>query len=175
MSRKATELALRAAGRGPLQEAGAAVREALFGDLAAARQSAMAALGFSKSRDVKYGAAIAFALSGDLSRAEALTNDLKSAFQKTLAFNSAICQPCGQSSPSNRESLRTWPSFCKKPFPISLALLQVSSSDHSGLSIPSISEARPIWPHTGEPEKTAAEFQKIVDHRGIVLSDPIGA
>lgn len=61
-------------------EAGAAVREALFGNLAAARQSAIAALGHSKGRGVEYGAAIALALSGDLSRAEALTNDLEKRF-----------------------------------------------------------------------------------------------
>ena len=34
--------------------------------------------------------------------------------------------------------------------------------------------ARPIWPHTRAP-KPPTEFQKILDHRGIVVSDPIGA
>jgi hypothetical protein len=34
-------------------------------------------------------------------------------------------------------------------------------------------EAWPIWLHQGG--EAAAEFQKILDHRGIVVSDPIGA
>ena len=34
--------------------------------------------------------------------------------------------------------------------------------------------ARPIWPHSQGAE-AAVEFQKILDHRGIVVSDPIGA
>ena len=34
--------------------------------------------------------------------------------------------------------------------------------------------AWPIWPHA-EVAEAAAEFQKILDHRGIVVSDPVGA
>ena len=44
----------------------------------------------------------------------------------------------------------------------------------SGSSIRSMCAAWPIWPlHQGA--EAAAEFQKILDHRGIVISDPIGA
>jgi hypothetical protein len=32
-----------------------------------------------------------------------------------------------------------------------------------------------FWPHEGTQDAQAAEFQKILDHRGIVISDPIGA
>jgi hypothetical protein len=38
----------------------------------------------------------------------------------------------------------------------------------------SIFEASPIWP-PGKVAEAAAEFQKILDHRGNVISDPIGA
>ena len=44
----------------------------------------------------------------------------------------------------------------------------------SGRSIRSMCVARPIWPHAKVAE-AAAEFQNILDHRGIVVSDPIGA
>ena len=176
MSRKATELALRAAQRerAALYEAGAAVREALFGDLAAARQSAMAALGFSKSRDVKYGAAIAFALSGDLPRAEALTNDLEKRFPEDTSVQFSYLPAMRavvaleQGKPSNVTEL-----------------LQKAAPDELGapqsIFVGSFGALYPVY-FRGEAylasqrgAEAAAEFQKIVDHRGIVLSDPIGA
>ena len=67
MSRRAVDLAQQAAQRerAALYEAGAALREAFFGNASEARRSAMAALELSKGRDVEYGAAFALALSGD--------------------------------------------------------------------------------------------------------------
>ena len=64
MSRRAADLARKAGRRDTeaLYEADAAVREALFGNVSAARQRAGHALELSKSRDVAYGAAFALAL-----------------------------------------------------------------------------------------------------------------
>jgi len=39
--------------------------------------------------------------------------------------------------------------------------------------IPSTCEAKPILAHQGS--EAAAEFQKILDHRGVVVNEPIGA
>jgi tetratricopeptide (TPR) repeat protein len=61
-------------------EANAAVREALFGNGADARQRAAAALGLSTGRDVQYGAALALALAGNTAQAEALADDLAKRF-----------------------------------------------------------------------------------------------
>ena len=61
-------------------DAGAAVREAFFGNAREARRNAAAALDLSKGRDVEYGAAFALALSGDLARSQALANDLEKRF-----------------------------------------------------------------------------------------------
>ena len=59
-----------------LYETDAAVREALFGNDSTAKQRVGRALELSKSRDVEYGAAFALALSGDPSRAQALSDEL---------------------------------------------------------------------------------------------------
>jgi TolA-binding protein len=82
MSRQATDLALQAAKRemAALYQAGAAVRQALFGNATSARPKALAALELSRGRDVEYGAAFALALSGDFSQSQALTNDLEKRF-----------------------------------------------------------------------------------------------
>jgi hypothetical protein len=75
MSRQAADFAHQAGGKEAeaQYEIDAAQREALFGNLAEARQSAKAGLNLSKSRDVEAGAAFALALSGDSSRSQALT------------------------------------------------------------------------------------------------------
>jgi serine/threonine protein kinase/tetratricopeptide (TPR) repeat protein len=70
--------------RAAMWEAGAAVREAFFGNAGEARVHANAALSFSKGRDVEYGAALAFALIGDTTRSEALAKDLQKSTEDSL-------------------------------------------------------------------------------------------
>lgn len=176
MSRKATELALRAAQqeRAGLYEAGAAVREALFGNVAVARQSAMAALGHSKGRDVEYGVAIAFALSGDLSRAEALRKDLEKRFPEDTSVQFSY-QPTlravvalGQAKSSNAiEILQT-------AIPDELGAPQSSFFGSFGALYPVYFRGEAyLAVHKGA--EAAAEFEKILLHKGIFVSDPIGA
>src|SRR2546429_9411845 len=82
MSRRAVDLARQAGQRerAAVYETGTAVWESLFGNAAAARQSAVAALQLSKGRDVEYGAAFALALAGESLRSQTLANDLERRF-----------------------------------------------------------------------------------------------
>ncbi len=82
MSRRAVDLAQQAGQRerAAVFETGAAVWEALCGNLPAARQKAREALELSKGRDVEYGAAFALAVAGDSSQAQTLANDLEKRF-----------------------------------------------------------------------------------------------
>src|SRR5206468_3663390 len=66
--------------RAAMFQAGAAVREAFFGNAPEARKAAKAALALSKSRDVEYGAAFALTVSGDPAGAQILTKDLEQRF-----------------------------------------------------------------------------------------------
>jgi eukaryotic-like serine/threonine-protein kinase len=61
-------------------EAGASVREILFGHAPEAGRSAVAAVDLSKGRDVEYGAALALALAGDSSQSLSLAQDLEKRF-----------------------------------------------------------------------------------------------
>jgi tetratricopeptide (TPR) repeat protein len=58
-------------------ESAAAVWEAFSGNRSAARQRATTAQGLSNGRDVSYASAFALALAGDITRSEALANDLE--------------------------------------------------------------------------------------------------
>ncbi len=179
MSRQAADLARKAERRETegLYEADAAVREALFGNISTARQRAGDALELSKSRDVEYGAALAFALLGDSSRSQALTEDLSrrspedTRVQFTYAPTLRALLALNHSQPSN-----------------AVELLQTAIPYEVGIPTEGGSEfllgAGNLYPayvrglaylaahHAAE---AAAEFQKILDRRGIVVSDPIGA
>ena len=66
--------------RAGLWHAGAALREAFFGNAPQARKSATAALEQSDNREVEFGAALALAISGDVGHAQALAEDAERRF-----------------------------------------------------------------------------------------------
>ena len=81
-SSRAVDLALQEGEReaAASYRAARAVWEAVCGNAAEGKRSAMAALELSKGRDVEYAAGLALALSGDSSRSEALAGDLEKRF-----------------------------------------------------------------------------------------------
>jgi hypothetical protein len=91
MSRRAVELALKAGLRekAATYEAGAAVWNALFGNIADAKRGAARALGMSNGHDVEYAAAFALANAGEVARAGKLADDLEQRFPEdtSVRFN----------------------------------------------------------------------------------------
>jgi eukaryotic-like serine/threonine-protein kinase len=152
------------------------LREALFGNAGEARQRAALAIGRSAGRDVQYGAALALAYAGDDRNLQVLTDGLGKRFpQDTIVqFNylptlrARLAVSNGNASDAV-ESLRT-----AAPYELGqpiyggdygwTALYPVYVRGEAYLNLAS---------HQGD--KAATEFQKILDHRGIVLNGPIGA
>jgi len=175
-ARQAADLALQAglAGKAALWETGPALWEAFFGRAAAARQGALAALQRSTDRDVEYGAAFALAFSGESTRAQALVDDLSRRFPEDTAVRFMYLPPLRALLALNRGDPAK-----------AIELLNAGASFELGVP-PSIAPSfiGPLYPiyvrghaylrlHQGA--EAAAEFQKILDHRGIVVSDPVGA
>ena len=167
MSRQATDLARKAEQRetAALYETDAAMRESLFGNASTARLRAMAALGLSKSRDVEYKVAVALALSGDSFRSETFTDDLSRRFPEdtTVGFTYTptlhALLALNHSQPSKAiELLQT-------ALPYELGAGNLYPAYVRGESYLSAHQGR----------EAALEFQKIIDHRGIVVTHPIGA
>jgi len=160
-----------------LYEADAAVREALFGNVSTARQRAAEALELSKSRDVVYGVGFALALSGDSSRSEALTEDLLRRFpedtrvQFTYAPTLRALLALNRSQPSKAvELLQTAiPYECGSPTEGGSEYLLGAGNLYPAY----VRGLAYLAAHQGAD--AAGEFQKILDHRGIVVTDPIGA
>ena len=175
-SRQAVDLAKQAGRRdGAAQHAAtAAVREALFGYPSDARQIAADVLDLSKGRIAQYGAAVALALAGDSSRAQTLADDLAARFpEDTLVKISYLPVLRALLALNRREAAKA------------IDLLEIAGpyemGDHSGASVGFSGPLYPVYvrglaylaAHQGAD--AAREFQKILDHRGIVVTDPIGA
>ena len=160
--------------RAALWRAGDAVREAFFGNLPEAKKSATAALEQSKDRAVEYGSALALAMSGDSLRSETLANDLEIRFPEDTAVQFSYLPVIRARLALNRGDA-----------PKALELLQTAVPHELGVPLSAISglfgALYPIYmrgeaylaEHRGA--EAAAEFQKVLDHPGIVVADPIGA
>ena len=176
MSQRAADLAQQAAQRerAALYQTGPALWEAFFGDAPAAKRSAVAALALSNDREVQYGAAFALALSGDSSRSQTLANNLERRFPEDTSVRLSYL-------PALRALLALNHSEPAK----AIELLQIAAPSELGAPRSSFhgffGTLYPVYvrgeaylaAHQGA--EAAAEFQKILDHRGIVVSDPIGA
>ena len=174
LSRRAVASAQHAEGKEAAAgyEGAAAVREALFSNPAEARHRAAAALTLSNGREVQYGAALALALAGDAPRAQTLANDLAKRFpaDTVVLFNylptiRALLALRRNDSSKAIETLQA-------AAPYELGSSGTSSFAPSLYPVYVRGEAYLVAHQGGE---AAAEFQKILDHRGIVVNGPIGA
>jgi eukaryotic-like serine/threonine-protein kinase len=150
-----------------------ALQEALFGNANEARQRATLALERSRARDVQYGAALAFAFAGDNARAEMLARELAMRYpQDTLAQFNYL------------PALRGRIALNRRNVPEALAILRAATPYELGLTTFSVFGWTAMYPVYVRGEaylaalqvsQAAAEFQKILDHPGIVLNYPIGS
>jgi serine/threonine protein kinase/tetratricopeptide (TPR) repeat protein len=173
-SRRAVSLAHETASeRAATYEVGAAVMEALFGNSVEATRSVDAALGLSKGRDVEYGAAVALAVSGDSSRSEALARDIERRFpdDSTARFN-YLPRLRGLSALSHGKPAEAIEQL-QAAGPYEMAVPASSFTAFFGALYPTyVRGAAELAAHRGN--EAAAEFKKILDHRGRVIFDPIG-
>ena len=176
MSRRAVDQAQQAAQRerAGLWEAGAAVREALFGNAPQARERSMAALDLSKDREVEYGAAFALALSGDSSHAEALADELERRFPEDSSIRFSYLPVLRARLALNRGDASKAVEFLQAAVPHELGAPRSSIQALFGALYPLYVRGE-AYLAEGRGAEAAAEFQKMIDHQGIVVSDPISA
>jgi tetratricopeptide (TPR) repeat protein len=148
------------------------LREALFGNAEEARRRATLAIERSAGRDVQYGAALAFAYAGDDGRAQALAGDLGKRFpEDTIVQFSYLPALRAKLAVSRRnaseaiESLRAATQY---------ELGQTTSSVYGWTALYPVYVRGEAYLTAHQGNEAAAEFQKILDHRGIVFNEPIG-
>jgi tetratricopeptide (TPR) repeat protein/predicted Ser/Thr protein kinase len=145
-------------------EAGAALWESLFGNAAEAHKRAAAALALSNGRDVQVQAALAFA--GDTARAQSLADDLNKRFPEDTRVQFIYLPTLQAQLALNRND-------SSKAIEVLQAALPYELGTEASLHPAYVRGEAYLAGHQGN--EAAAEFQKILDHRGIVRNDPIGA
>jgi len=149
------------------------LREALFGNADEARRRVTSALGYTTGHDMEYSTALALAYAGDDRRLQVLTDDLGTRFPEAtiVQFNylptlrAKLAVSRGNTSEAI-ESLRVATSY---------ELGKVSGSNYWGVALYPIYVRGEAYLAAHQGNEAAAEFQKILDNRGIVLNEPIGA
>jgi Tfp pilus assembly protein PilF/predicted Ser/Thr protein kinase len=154
-------------------EAAAALREALYGNPSQARQHVIGTLAKSNGRDSQYIAALALALSGDSAGAKALADDLDARFPEdtVVRFNylPALHAQMALNSPGNSaKAIETLA-------PASAYELGIPGNATFWTNLYPVYIRGEAYLAAHEGAQAAAEFKKIVDWRGVVASEPIGA
>jgi serine/threonine protein kinase/tetratricopeptide (TPR) repeat protein len=180
--RKAREFSRQAvdsAERAGYQEAAAtysalsALREALFGNADDARRRAVLPMKHPAGHDLQYASALAWAYAGDDKLAQNLTDDLGQRFPEAtiVQFNylPTLRAKLAVSKGNASEALET----LRAALPYELGRTTYSSYGWTSLYPVYVRGEAYLAAHQGR--EAAAEFQKILDHRGIVQNEPIGA
>ena len=175
-SELAVELATQAGQkeRAALFQTGAAVREGFAGNAAAARESARAALKLSKGKEVEYGSAVALVLAGDSARAQTLTDDLEKRFPEDTSTKFYYVPSLRALVALNHHDAAKAIDALQIASPYEMGEPQSCFYGFFGAMYPVYVRGMAYLAlHQGA--QAAAEFQKVLDHRSIVIGDPIGA
>jgi eukaryotic-like serine/threonine-protein kinase len=174
-SRRAMDSAERAQEKEPAATYSAlsGLREALFGNAEEARRRAAMAMQRSAGRDVQYGAALAFAYAGEDARAQALTGDLGKRFPEDTSAQSNFLPTLRAKLAVSRGNASEAIESLRAATPYELG--QTTSSVYGWTALYPVFVRGEAYLAAHQGVEAAAEFQKILDHRGIVLNGPIGA
>ncbi|HET9838351.1 MAG TPA: protein kinase [Candidatus Angelobacter sp.] len=172
LSSKAMELAEQIGSKGAASgmQTEVALWEAAMGEQEMARRDAAAALRLAQNEDAKAVAALALAWAGDTSTAERLATELNQALpQGTLIQKNWL--------PTIRAAI----ALQRKQPDKAIELLQTAARYELGLPTKLAITLCPAYVRgqaymaKGNGGAAAAEFQKFIDHRGLVANFPLGA
>jgi eukaryotic-like serine/threonine-protein kinase len=153
-------------------ESGAAIWEGLFGDAEEARREAARTLALSNSMDAESMAALALAFAGDSSRAQELASDIAKRFpEDTIAQLNYLPAIRAQVALNRRDPANAIGEL-QVALPYELGAAGGTTFTTNLFPVHVRGEA---YRAAGQGAQAAAEFQKLIDFRGIVLNEPIGA
>ena len=172
-SRRAVDTAVRSDSKetGAFRQVSSALREAEFGNLTDAKQGVVKALSLSPGRDVKLLSALTLARAGEAARARAIADELEKA-QPTDTMLKVYWLPAIRAA----AELSAHNS--------SQALIDLEATNPYELGQPPQFQWGTLYPAylRGEAQlmarngpAAAVEFQKFIDHRGIVVNYFVGA
>jgi serine/threonine protein kinase/tetratricopeptide (TPR) repeat protein len=176
LTKRSVESAIRADSQegAAIWQENAALREAAFGEKAQARQAAAQGLTlYPASLAVQVEAALAFAMAGDASRAESLAQDLNKSFPLHTQMQSLWLPAIrAQLALDRKNSSAAVNNLQAVVAPIELG--QIYFAANISCLYPTYIRGQ-AYLAVGQGKEAAAEFQKILDHNGIVWNCWTGA
>ncbi len=174
LTRQAVESARRngSADTAALWQVNEALREAEFGNTSLARKAAADAMASSSGSDIQLLAALALARSGDTVQSSALADKVAAEFDRDTMIQAYWLPTIRAAIAIDRGDPRK-----------AVELLSMASEYELGQPAqwPSHGTMYPVYVRgdaylrAGDGELAAAEFQKMIDHRGIVANFPLAA
>jgi tetratricopeptide (TPR) repeat protein len=175
LTKRAVDSAVRADSKenGAIWQANAAVQQAAYGNPTEARQSAAEALKLvPTSQGVEVEAALAFAMAGDTARAESLAQDLGKRFPLDTQMQSLWLPAIQAQSALDKKNPVAALNALPAASPIELGQIGFVANISCLYHVYVRGEA---YLAAGQGTAAAAEFQKILDHSGIVWNCWTGA
>ncbi|HKR26092.1 MAG TPA: winged helix-turn-helix domain-containing protein [Acidobacteriaceae bacterium] len=151
-----------------------AATEGWFGNRTEAADRAKAALATPNNAGVVYGAALAFALAGDLPHAEAAAADLQNRFSEDTSASISYLPVLRAVLALKRNRPAAAIDALRPSLPYDLGSPRTSIHAAFGALYPAYVRGL-AYLAAGQAEEAVAEFQKIAQHPGIVAADSIGA
>jgi eukaryotic-like serine/threonine-protein kinase len=175
LSRRAVDSARRAGENETAAEweMNAALREVEFGDAAQARNATTAALALTSTRAVQILAALALARAGDSDRAQKMADELQKQYPLNTKLNAYFLPTIRAAVEINR----------KNPAK-AIEVLELALPHELGDADPDPVDGATMYPvyvrgqaylELGQGSAAAAQFQKFLDHRGVVVNCQLGA
>jgi eukaryotic-like serine/threonine-protein kinase len=175
LTKRAVDSAIRTDSKenGAVSLANAALQQAAYGNAAEARQTGTQALKLApRSQGVESEAALAFAMAGDTDRAESLAKDLRKRFPLDTQMQSLWLPVIKAQLALDRKSPAPALNALQAAAPIELGEIQFVNNLSCLYHVYVRGEA---YLQAEQGNAAAAEFQKILDHSGIVWNCWTGA
>jgi len=175
MSRRAMDSAQRAGAQETAAdcEMNAALREAELGNVAEARHATAAALGLAATRGVRILAAVALARAGDSGGSQKLADELQKQNTLSTTINGYWLPTIRAAIEINRQNPEK-----------AIEILQTAAPYELGNPSPQAGVGATLYPVylrgqayllLRQGSAAAVEFQKFLEHRGVVVNCPLGA
>ena len=175
LTKRAVDSAIRVDSKenGAIWQENAAIEQAAYGNPAEARQSAAEALKLAPtSQGVEVEAALAFAMAGDTARAESLAQDLGKRFPLDTQMQSLWLPAIQAQLALDKKNPTAALNAPQAASPIELGQINFVANISCLYHVYVRGEA---YLAAGQGKEAAAEFQKIIDHSGIVWNCWTGA
>jgi tetratricopeptide (TPR) repeat protein len=175
LTKRSVESAIRADSKesGAVWHENAALREAAFGNATEAKQAAAEGLKLTPtSQSVGVEAALAYAMAGDMARAESLSQDLNKRFPLDTQLQSLWLPAIRAQVALDRKNPSAAIESLQAAIPIELG--QIAFVNNISCLYPTYIRGE-AYLAAGQGKPAASEFQKILDHNGIVWNCWTGA